>query len=287
MPSETVSMGGRSVTRWSSIRRCRVAPAPLAFEVMLPDRRSYGILGEHRPGTLAEYVTLPARNVVAKPAALPWDQAAAYGLATGTAYRMLRRSRLGAGDVLLVVGVGGGVSSMSLLLDLAMGADVYVTSTSGQKIARAVELGAKGGFDSTAEFAKDLEEDHWSGCRRGHRERGSGNMEPVGAEPRRRRAFGDLWFDERAQGGDHRAVSVLQAAGDHRVDDVRLRRVRQGDRVDRFRQGSGAGRLGDPLRGSAFRPGPFGGRCPARQSGHRPLNRIAGPRSCRYCRPRQ
>ncbi len=121
-----------------------------------PYCRSYSILGEHRPGTLAESVVVPARNLVTKPGGLSWEEAGAYGLATGTAYRMLRRSRLGAGDVLLVVGVGGGVSSMALLLGQAMGADVYVTSTSEEKIARAVELGAKGGFDSTSEFAKGL-----------------------------------------------------------------------------------------------------------------------------------
>lgn len=121
-----------------------------------PYCRSYGILGEHRPGTLADYVVVPARNLVAKPPSLSWEEAGAYGLVTGTAYRMLRRARLKAGDVLLVVGVGGGVSSMALLLGLAMGADVYVTSTSTEKIARAVELGARAGFDSTAEFAKDV-----------------------------------------------------------------------------------------------------------------------------------
>ncbi len=121
-----------------------------------PYCRSYRILGEHRPGTLAESIVVPSRNLVAKPGSLSWEEAAAYGLATGTAYRMLRRSRLGAGDVLLVVGVGGGVSSMALLLGLAMGAEVYVTSTSEEKIARAVELGAQGGFDSTSEFARGL-----------------------------------------------------------------------------------------------------------------------------------
>ena len=121
-----------------------------------PFCRSYGILGEHFPGTLAEEVVLPARNVVPKPPSLTWEQAAAYPLATGTAYRMLRRSRLSAGDVLLIVGIGGGVASMGLQLGLAMGATVYVTSRDQSKIDQAIAWGAAGGFDSAGEFSKEL-----------------------------------------------------------------------------------------------------------------------------------
>ncbi|MDH3306901.1 MAG: alcohol dehydrogenase catalytic domain-containing protein [Acidimicrobiia bacterium] len=133
---------------------CGACPACLAGDT--PFCRTYGILGEHLAGTLAEYVVVPSRNVLAKPSTLSWEQAGAYGLATGTAYRMLRRARLGAGDVLLVVGVGGGVSAMALHLGLAMGATVFVTSRSEEKIARAVELGAAGGFDSATAFSREL-----------------------------------------------------------------------------------------------------------------------------------
>lgn len=117
---------------------------------------TYQIVGEHRWGTLAEYVVVPARNVLPKPDQLAWEEAAAYGLATGTAYRMLRRARLGVGDVLLVVGVGGGVSSAGLALGKAMGASVFVTSTNTDKICRAIQLGATGGFNSANLFAKEL-----------------------------------------------------------------------------------------------------------------------------------
>ena len=120
---------------------------------------TYQILGEHRWGTLAEYIILPVRNVLPKPDPLGWEEAAAYGLATGTAYRMLRRAQLGPSDVLLVVGVGGGVSSAGLVLGKAMGADVYVTSTNTDKICRAIQLGATGGFNSTNLFAKALKEE--------------------------------------------------------------------------------------------------------------------------------
>ena len=115
-----------------------------------------GIVGEHQWGTLAEYIVLPASNVVAKPTTIGWEEAGAYGLVTGTAYRMLNRARLQSGDLLLVVGVGGGVSSAGLSLGIAMGAEVWVTSTKPEKIDRAIELGAAGGFDSTGEFASEL-----------------------------------------------------------------------------------------------------------------------------------
>lgn len=133
---------------------CGRCPACLAGQT--PFCESYGILGEHRWGTLAEQVVVPAANVLPKPAHLSWEEAGAFGLTTGTAFRMLRRARLKAGEVLLVVGVGGGVSSAGLLLGLAMGARVYVTSTRPEKIERAIELGAAGGFSSAGQFAQQL-----------------------------------------------------------------------------------------------------------------------------------
>lgn len=133
---------------------CGACPACLGGEIVYC--RSYGILGEHRQGTLAEYVVLPARNVVAKPPALDWETAGSFGLATGTAYRMLRRARVAAGGSVLVVGVGGGVSSAAALLAKAMGARVFVTSRSPEKIAWAVAHGAEAGFDSAGEFSKEV-----------------------------------------------------------------------------------------------------------------------------------
>ncbi len=116
----------------------------------------YGILGEHRWGTLADYVVVPERNVVLKPPALTWNEAGAYGLAYGTAYRMLQRARLAAGDVLLVIGIGGGVAGAAMLIGRAMGATVYVTSRDPAKIDRAIALGADGGFDSTERYDKAM-----------------------------------------------------------------------------------------------------------------------------------
>ena len=117
---------------------------------------TYQILGEHRWGTLAEQVVVPARNVVPKSSGLGWDHAGAYGLAYGTAYRMLRRARLKVGDTLLIVGVGGGVSNAAMMLATEMGAIVYVSSRDPKKIEKAVFAGADGGFLSTEDFGKAM-----------------------------------------------------------------------------------------------------------------------------------
>lgn len=133
---------------------CGTCPACLRGDIVFCP--SYAILGEHRSGTLAEFVVLPATSVVPKPSSLDWKTAGSFGLTTGTAYRMLRRARLQAGDRLLVVGVGGGVSSAALLLGKAMGAEVYVTSRDPEKLAWAAQHGAAGGFASDGEFSKEL-----------------------------------------------------------------------------------------------------------------------------------
>ncbi|MDQ3107343.1 MAG: zinc-binding dehydrogenase, partial [Actinomycetota bacterium] len=78
--------------------------------------------------------------------------AAAYPLAYLTAWRMLRRARLSAAETMLVVGVGGGVSSAGLVLGRAMGALVYATSRDEAKRRWAVGLGAADAFDSGEEF---------------------------------------------------------------------------------------------------------------------------------------
>ena len=114
---------------------------------------SFGIVGEHRWGTHAQEVVVPAANVVGRPPGLDWPEAAAYGLCFLTAWRMLRRARLAPGEVLLVVGVGGGVSSAGLVLGRAMGAQVFVTSRDPAKRQRALSLGAVGAFDSGEDFA--------------------------------------------------------------------------------------------------------------------------------------
>jgi NADPH:quinone reductase-like Zn-dependent oxidoreductase len=84
----------------------------------------FEIVGEQRWGGHGELVSVPARNVAARPAGRSWAECAAFPLATLTAYRMLRRARVRAGERVLIVGIGGGVSMAALDLASAMGATV-------------------------------------------------------------------------------------------------------------------------------------------------------------------
>lgn len=104
---------------------------------------SVAYLGEHRDGTLAEFVTLPARNVFPKPAALDWAEAAALGVNHLTAWRMLfTKAQLKPWETVLIFGVGGGVSLAALQLAKMAGATAIVTSRDDDKLQRALALGA-------------------------------------------------------------------------------------------------------------------------------------------------
>ena len=104
---------------------------------------TYGILGEHVHGGLAEYVKVAGDKVVKLPPHVKYEDAAAFILVNMTAWRMLvTQARLRAGEDLLVIGVGGGVSSTAVQIGKLCGARVWVTSSSDDKLARARELGA-------------------------------------------------------------------------------------------------------------------------------------------------
>lgn len=117
----------------------------------------FEIVGEQRWGGHAELVSVPARNIVVRPPTRSWTDCAAFPLATLTAYRMLRRARLRAGERVLIVGIGGGVSMAALALAKAMGATVFATSRDSSKCARAVELGAADAFASDADWPVKVE----------------------------------------------------------------------------------------------------------------------------------
>ena len=109
-------------------------------ETMDPRRT---LLSELHPGTLAEQVLVPARNVVPKPADMSWEQAAAVPTAWLTAYRMLTtRSGLQGPSTVLVQGAGGGVASAAIVLAKALGHTVFCTSREADKRERAVAAGA-------------------------------------------------------------------------------------------------------------------------------------------------
>lgn len=111
---------------------------------------SMSILGEHRDGTMAEYVSVPAANVFALPEAFDFAQGAALGVNWLTAWRMLfTQARLRPWETVLVFGIGGGVSLAAMLLAKACGARVHVTSRDAGKLERAAALGADATIQGT------------------------------------------------------------------------------------------------------------------------------------------
>jgi NADPH:quinone reductase-like Zn-dependent oxidoreductase len=110
------------------------------------------LLGEHRHGTWAEYLALPARNVFPTPGHLSDLQAAALGVNHLTAWRMVvTQARLQAWETVLIIGIGGGVSLAALQIAKALGARTVVTSRHADKLARARELGADVLIDSSTQ----------------------------------------------------------------------------------------------------------------------------------------
>jgi zinc-binding alcohol dehydrogenase/oxidoreductase len=106
------------------------------------------ILGENTDGTHAELIAVPRDFVHPIPDDLSFEDAAAFPLTFETAYRMLvTRAKLTVGEWVLVWGIGGGVASAALALAKALGANVVVTSSSDEKLARAAELGADAGVN--------------------------------------------------------------------------------------------------------------------------------------------
>lgn len=111
----------------------------------LDPRRS--LLSEVYPGTLAEEVWVPARNVVEKPDGLSFEHAACLPTAWLTAYRMLfTNSGVAPGGSVLVQGAGGGVATALIQLGSAAGYRMFATSRDEEKRQRALELGASGAF---------------------------------------------------------------------------------------------------------------------------------------------
>jgi len=103
----------------------------------------FGILGEHFPGTMAEFVVVPAVNVRTISPAIAPERAAAFTLATLTAWRMVvSRANVRAGEHVLIWGIGGGVALAAMQICKQIGARVWAVSGNDDKLRRARDLGA-------------------------------------------------------------------------------------------------------------------------------------------------
>lgn len=116
-------------------------------------------LGEDRPGGMAEYVAVPAANLIPLPQADPRpDRYAALPIAYGTAHRMLfTRARLAPGETVAILGAAGGVGVACIQLARRVGATVIACSSSATKLRRLQELGANEVIDtSRADFSAEI-----------------------------------------------------------------------------------------------------------------------------------
>ena len=122
----------------------------------LDPRRS--LLSERHDGTFAQLVAVPRRNLVPKPAALSFEEAACLPTAYLTAYKMLfARSGAEPGATILVQGASGGVATALILLGRAAGYRIWATSRTEAKRARALALGADQAFETGARLPERVD----------------------------------------------------------------------------------------------------------------------------------
>jgi NADPH2:quinone reductase len=119
---------------------------------------TFKILGEHVPGTFAEFVVAPARNVFPVPEGLSFEQAAAFPLVYQTAWRMVvTRGEVRPGQTVLIHGAGGGAGGAALDVARLVGARVFATTSGKEKAKRLAEAGAEVVIDyGVQDVAKEI-----------------------------------------------------------------------------------------------------------------------------------
>lgn len=136
-----VAMIGAGVTGFAVGERVIAHSKPLWVGGPARLETSRATRGVVLPGSLAEYVVLPASALVPTPAHLNDEAAATLPIAATTAWRGLRAANVRPGSVVALIGTGG-VSVLALQLAKAAGATVVITSSSDEKLERARALGA-------------------------------------------------------------------------------------------------------------------------------------------------
>jgi acryloyl-coenzyme A reductase len=110
--------------------------------------RNWRMMGMHRWGAHAEYVAMPARNLLPLPDAVPYEAAATLGVSYGTAHHgLVHQVRLGPGDTVLVMAAGSGIGAAAVQVARSVGARVLATSGAAWKRERALAIGAEAAFD--------------------------------------------------------------------------------------------------------------------------------------------
>lgn len=119
---------------------------------------NYKIYGEHLTGGYGEFMTVPQRNVLPIPDDFDFLEICAAPLAFQTAWRaLITRGRLHAGEDVVILGAGSGVSTAAIQIAKYAGARVFATSHSDEKLQRAKELGADVLINyTTSEWEKEV-----------------------------------------------------------------------------------------------------------------------------------
>lgn len=136
-----------------------------------------GLLGEMRPGGLAQYCAVPAHHLIALPDEVSYQAAAALPVAYGTAVRMMHTiGKIKEGERVLILGASGGVGTCCVQLAKLAGCEVIACASSESKLERLGELGADHLLDYTREdFVKWVYE-KWG---KPHRRRFDGGVDVV------------------------------------------------------------------------------------------------------------
>jgi alcohol dehydrogenase len=108
-----------------------------------PVNKKKGLMGEMLDGGMAEYCLVAADQLVAMPAGVSFEEAAALPVAYGTAHRMLiTHNTVKKGDRVLILGASGGVGTGCVILARHLGAEVIACTSSQEKVQKLKELGA-------------------------------------------------------------------------------------------------------------------------------------------------
>jgi NADPH:quinone reductase-like Zn-dependent oxidoreductase len=128
-----IAQVGPSVSGWKIADRVLVNPV----------NKKKGLMGEMLDGGMAEYCLVAADQLVAMPAGVSFEDAAALPVAYGTAHRMLvTHKTVESGERVLVLGASGGVGTGCVILAKLLGAEVIACASSAEKLTRLKALGA-------------------------------------------------------------------------------------------------------------------------------------------------
>ena len=166
---EIVEVGKDVAGDWRVGQRVMVDPV---------DRANFGgLIGEMRPGGLAEYCAVPAHHLMDLPAAVSYEQAACLPVAYGTALRMMHTiGKIQKGERVLILGASGGVGTCCVQLARLAGCEVIACASSESKLKRLRSLGADHLIDYTQQDFVKFAHEKWG---KPHRRKFEGGVDVV------------------------------------------------------------------------------------------------------------